>query len=131
DSLLAMALPGVAAAALALSRARHPEVGVLHALGVRPRSQAGGRSAETGVVLGTAVLAGALGGLALGTLLAPALVRVVARGPEELAVLPAVSPQVAAALLGATVLGCSLVVVADGRLVLRQAATATVREDAR
>ncbi|GIG21002.1 hypothetical protein Cch01nite_17260 [Cellulomonas chitinilytica] len=129
--LLAMALPGVAAAALALSRARHPEVGVLHALGVRPRSQARGRSAETGVVLGTALLGGSLGGLALGALLAPALVQVVARGPAELDVVPAASAQVAAALLGAAAVGSLLVVLADGRLVLRQAATGTVREDVR
>jgi len=129
--LLAMALPGVAAAALALSRARRPEVGVLHALGVRPGSQARGRRAETGTVLTVAVLAGSIGGLALGALLAPALVRVVARGPEQLAVLPAVSARVAAALLGAAVLGCVLVVLADGRRVLRQADGATVREDAR
>ena len=82
-------------------------------------------------MLAVALLVGALGGLALGTVLAPALVRVVARGPVELAVLPAVSAQVAAALLGAAVLGCIVVVLADGRRVRRQAASATVREDAR
>lgn len=128
---LAVALPGVAAAVLALGRARRAEVGVLHALGVPPRAQARGRGAETGTVLGLAVAVGALGGLLLGAVLGPALVRVVATGPAALVVVPAVQPGVLAALIGAAALGCALVALGDGARVRRHALTATVREDAR
>ncbi|QHT55623.1 hypothetical protein GXP71_05655 [Cellulomonas sp. H30R-01] len=128
---LAVALPGVAAAVLALGRARRAEVGVLHALGVAPRTQGRGRRAETGTVLGLAVVVGALGGLLLGVALGPALVRVVATGPAALVVAPAVQPGVLAALVGAAALGCALVALGDGARVRRHAVTATVREDAR
>ncbi|MDC7121359.1 hypothetical protein OMK64_07400 [Cellulomonas fimi] len=128
---LAVALPGVAAAVLALGRARRAEVGVLHALGVAPRTQARGRGAETGTVLGLAVAVGALGGLLLGVALGPALVRVVATGPAALGVAPAVQPGVLVALVGAAALGCALVALGDGARVRRHARTATVREDAR
>lgn len=128
---LAVALPGVAAAVLALARARRAEVGVLRALGVPPRAQARGRGAETGTVLGLAVVVGALGGLLLGAVLGPALVRVVATGPAALVVVPTVQPGVLATLLGVAALGCALVALGDGARVRRHAATATVREDAR
>lgn len=128
---LAVALPGVAAATLALARTRRPEVGVLHALGVPPRAQARGRTAETGVVLGLAVAAGTLGGLLLGLVLAPALVRVVDTGPVAVTVAPTVQPGVLVGLLGVAVVGCLLVALDDGARVRRLAATATVREDAR
>ncbi|WP_200829792.1 hypothetical protein, partial [Cellulomonas algicola] len=112
-------------------RARRAEVGVLHALGLAPRTQARGRGAETGTVLGLAVVVGALGGLLLGVTLGPALVRVVATGPAALVVAPAVQPGVLAALIGAAALGCALVALGDGARVRRYALTATVREDAR
>jgi len=128
---LGVALPGVAAATLALARARRPEVGVLHALGVPPRTQARGRAAETGAVLALAVVVGTAGGLVLGAVLAPALVRVVGVAPATLATVAAVQPVVLGVLLGAVVMGCTLVALDDAARVRRQAATATVREDAR
>jgi hypothetical protein len=97
---------------------------------VPPRHQARGRRAENGVVLAVAMLVGTGGGLALGALLAPALVRVVGTG-AAVTVPPAVQPAVLAALLGAALLGCVLLTLDDGARVRRQALTATVREDAR
>jgi hypothetical protein len=126
---LVLAVPGVAAAALALSLSRRSEVAVLRALGVGARQQARSRQAELGGVASAALVLGAGGGLLVAWLCAPSLVRATTRG-SALPVGFAVDLTRGGVLLGVTVAVLALVVAAYGTRVRRQVSTATRVDEA-
>lgn len=68
-----LALVTLAAVASAEHRVRMPEIGLLRALGFRPREQASSRSGEWTTVLASAVVIGLLAGLVVGALTVPQL----------------------------------------------------------
>lgn len=126
---LVLAVPGVAAAALALSLSRRSEVAVLRALGVGGLQQARSRQAELGGVATAALVLGAAGGLLVAWLCAPALVRATTRG-SALPIGFAVDLTRGGVLLGATVAVLAVVVAAYGTRVRRQVSTATRVDEA-
>lgn len=126
---LVLAVPGVAAAALALSLSRRSEVAVLRALGVGARQQARSRQAELGGVAAAALVLGVGGGLLVAWLCAPSLVRATTRG-SALPVGFAVDLTRGGVLLGVTVAVLALVVAAHGTRVRRQVSTATRVDEA-
>ena len=126
---LVLAVPGVAAAALALSLSRRSEVAVLRALGVGARQQARSRQAELGGVAAAALVLGVGGGLLVAWLCAPSLVRATTRG-SALPVGFAVDPTRGGVLLGVTVAVLAFVVAAYGMRVRRQVSTATRVDEA-
>ncbi|WP_193311426.1 FtsX-like permease family protein [Georgenia satyanarayanai] len=79
-----LALTGVAAVVLALTRERRSEVVVLRALGVPPAAQARTRVAELLGVGGLGVVLGVLAGWAASVLLVPTLARAAATQPSPL-----------------------------------------------
>lgn len=125
---LVVMLPGVASTALALARRR--EAAVLRALGVGPRQQARARAAELGLVAGTAVVGGTLGGIAVAWLTAGPLVRATAPGPAALPVALAHDAAATAGAVGATAALLAVVVAGFGASVAAQVRGATrVEED--
>lgn len=126
---LVLAVPGVAAAALALSLSRRSEVAVLRALGVGGLQQARSRQAELGGVAAAALVLGAAGGLLVAWLCAPSLVRATTGG-SALPIGFALDLTRGGVLLGVTVAVLALVVAAYGTRVRRQVSTATRVDEA-
>lgn len=126
---LVVMVPGVAATALTLALARRRETAVLRALGVGPTAQVRARRAEMGVVVGAAVVVGALAGLLVTWLCVPALVRATVPGPVPLPVVVAIDPIGLAATVGGAAALLVAVLAGYGVAVGRQARAGADLED--
>ncbi|GAA1712686.1 hypothetical protein GCM10009809_06010 [Isoptericola hypogeus] len=127
-----LAVVGVAAAAVASLRTRRPEVAVLRAVGVPPRTQGAGRAAELLAVGLAALVAGLVAGGALAAAVVPGLALETLTGVRVVPpVINAVAWSVVAVAGGLLVAGLGGVAVAIRARVVAQAHDAGYREEVR
>ncbi len=127
-----LAITGIAAVAANLLRARRPEVAVLRALGMAPRSQALSRVAELAGVVGVCIAVGVGAGWLVGLRVIPDLASSTTSS-GQVTLQPGLSLEVPwwAALVGLLVLAVLLVLAAQVWRVVRQALDTTYREEIR
>lgn len=120
-----LAVVALAAITAEHTRSRRGEVGLLRALGVRPRTQAALRSAEVFAVLGLGALFGAAIGVVVSLLVIPELVGAALASTGSMANPAVVFAAVPLAiLLGCLLFGVVVVVAVQRRALRRQASTA-------
>lgn len=127
-----LALAGTWSVVGALGRERRGEVVALRAVGLSARAQARSRSAELGLVLGCALVAGLLAGSVVTLAVADLLARITV--PEAFAGLSSglhLAPGPLVVLLTSLLLGAVALAAAQARTVRRQALDLDHREDAR
>lgn len=127
-----LAMTGIAAVAATLLTQRRPEVAVLRALGMPPRTQARSRALELGGVVLASVLLGLAAGWLVGRAVVPDLARsTTLRGQVQLPTQLVLEPGLWALLLGIGALAVLAIILVQAASVARQALDADYREEIR
>ncbi|NLE96804.1 MAG: ABC transporter permease [Propionibacterium sp.] len=127
-----LAVTGIAAASAAMRADRRPEVAVLRALGMTPRSQAWSRAMELAGVVVASVAFGLVAGWVVSRLVVPALAQATV-APGQVRILPELALDAApwAGLMALGAVGVALVLVTIGRQVRAEALDDEYREEVR